>query len=111
MPRKRSWEPPEFEWTQLGPVPVEMAENIEDEGKRLAGQAEPYGRRITLDSELPEMAMRVVHFHEWIHIVLYDAGIHGLPEEYEEAVVHAMATALVAREDFHAERAKRKKRR
>jgi hypothetical protein len=105
---KRLWEPPEFEWTQLGAVPVEMTELLkDDDGARLAGCAEMYGRKIVLDSELPLQSTRVILNHEWGHLVLHDAGI-TLPADVEEAVVQAYGTAMVAREDFHAERTKRK---
>lgn len=100
MGRKRAWEPPAFEWTQLGPIPVELSDRIEDEGQRLAGLASLYERRITLDSGLDDQALRVVAMHELLHVFLHDAGV-TLGNDIEEVVVQALASALVAREDFH----------
>jgi hypothetical protein len=100
---RREWPPP-FEWSQHGPVPVEIVQNLIDPEAgpgRLAGMFSPYERVIQLDSELPDRPMRVVLHHEWLHMALHDAGIQ-LPDDTEETLVHALATALVAREDFHA---------
>jgi hypothetical protein len=97
---RRAWEPPLFEWTQLGPVPVELAETLEHNGERLAGFAMVYQRRVVLDSALADQAMRVVYLHEMLHLWLHDAGV-VLPEATEEVICTALASALVAREDFH----------
>lgn len=101
MTERRAWEPPLFEWTQLGPVPIELSDHIEDDGQRLAGVAMTYERRITVDSGLEDQALRVVTWHELLHLWLHDAGV-GVPGELEEVIVQALASALVAREDFHA---------
>lgn len=101
MTDKSAWEPPLFAWTQLGPIPVELTEKLEHDGERLAGVALPYGRKIILDSGLEDQATRVIFAHEWVHMVLHDAGII-LPPDQEEAVCTTVATAMVASEDFHA---------
>jgi hypothetical protein len=97
----KAWEPPLFEWSQHGPIPITLEEHIEDEEtrRRLAGEAAPYDRTIRLDSGLPDLALLVVHFHEWLHIVYYDAGIDV--EALDETLVQTTATALAAREMFH----------
>jgi len=99
---RRAWEPPLFEWTQLGPVPIELSDAVTDDtGNKLAGCALIYDRRVILDSGLEDRAMRVVHYHEMVHLWLHDAGV-VIPEGLEEVVCTALASALVAREDFHA---------
>lgn len=102
MTDRRAWEPPLFEWSQLGPVPVELVPELTEDGQSLAGCAYIQTRRVALDSTLEDSAMRVVLYHELLHLWLHDAGVHGLTAELEEVVVQALATALVAREDFHA---------
>lgn len=102
MPRRFAWEPPPFEWSQLGPVVVELQPEIVEDDVPLAGCAYIQERRLALDSTLEEMPLRVVLWHELLHLWLHDAGIHGLHRDVEEAVVQALATALVARETFHA---------
>lgn len=97
---RTAWEPPLFEWTQLGPVPIELTPNLVEDGKQLAGCAYIQERRVMLDSELEDQPLRVVLWHELLHIWLHDAGVHDLGE-LEEVVVQALASALVAREDFH----------
>ena len=101
MTDRRAWEPPLFEWSQLGPVPIVLAPEVTINDEALLGYSDTLERVIALDSTLEDRHLRVVHFHELLHLWLYDAGIHGLPEDLEEAIVHALATALVAREDFH----------
>ncbi len=109
---KRKWEPPEFEWSQLGPIPVDMADGIKDEnGDALDGFAMRKARRIVLDSNLaPGLDTRLALTHEWLHVALYDLGwAHHLTEKEEELLVNGLSVALVAREDFHAEHARKRR--
>jgi hypothetical protein len=100
--RRKGWEPPLFEWSQLGPIPVHLVPEDDpalDEGKSW-GMADLAERVIYLDSSLPSQQMRVVLHHEWMHFVIQDAGLGEAASE--ETVVQTIATALVARENFHA---------
>jgi hypothetical protein len=73
--RKRAWEPPEFEHSLHGPIPVEVVENlVDEEGKACEGIAHVYDRTIRLKSELPDLAMRIALIHEWGHMLLRDSG-------------------------------------
>lgn len=90
------------QWSQLGPVPVQIVENLTDKQsgeQRLAGEADMYERSIRLDSALPPRAQRVTLLHELIHLWLHDAGV-DLPHDMEEVVCCTLSTAFVAHEDF-----------
>lgn len=96
----RSEFPPPFMWSQLGPLPVELTDSIIGvDGDALAGDAGVYDRMIRLDSGVPVQAMRVHLYHEWLHIVLHDAGF--TQDHIEEIPVQAIATALAANDEFH----------
>jgi hypothetical protein len=84
----------------MGPIPVELVPDLTEDGQALAGCAYIQHRRVALDSTLEDSAMRVVLYHEMLHVWLHDAGV-TVAADLEEVIVQALATALVAREDFH----------
>ena len=99
MPARRRRIPDQ--WSQLGPVPVLLVDNLMDRQtgqQRLAGEADLYERVIRLDASLPPRAMRVTLLHELIHLWLHDAGV-DLTHDIEEVVCCTLSTALVALED------------
>jgi hypothetical protein len=101
--RRKGWEPPLFEWSQLGPIPVEVKPALRNtDGAEADGLADVYGRKIELNADTPELAARIALVHEWLHVVFWDAGVRFPNEELEDVVMHFTATAIVAREDFHA---------
>ena len=67
------------------------------------GKGETYGlcdwpsRTIRIRPNLRRTAAWLTLEHEWVHAVLYDAGVDGLSEKVEEAVCNALALALVHR--------------
>jgi hypothetical protein len=99
---RRGWEPPLFEWSQLGPVPVHLVDPDDPilENAKDWGRCDLNERVIYLDNSLSEKMMRVTLTHEWLHFAALDSGL--LNGTDEEKGIQGLATAIIAREDFHA---------
>ena len=87
--------------TQLGPVRVIIVKKLhyKRDGKKhqLFGRYRPIPRVIEISARAtPVMQWQTLH-HEWVHVVLGDAGLHNVfPEEQQEVICDLIATARVA---------------
>ena len=97
-PRKRKgWEPPEFVWSNRGPIPVEYTDDIRyDQGNRLAGVAMLYERKIAVDASLPQHEVEAVLAHEALHIWAHDSGFDDLFKNLEEPFVQSLSSFMVS---------------
>jgi hypothetical protein len=98
--RKAPREPaiPTHVWSALGPVEVRMVE-----GKRKKKKPDTMGRylmqlrRIEVDRSLAPAVQIQTFRHEWIHMVLIDAGLHNaFSPEQQETICDVIATAMAA---------------
>jgi Zn-dependent peptidase ImmA (M78 family) len=107
MTRRKLWTPPRYEWSQLGPVRVEVVKDLRDEetGERLSGLALRDARRILIHRDLEPQPMRLTLAHEWLHLVLHDIGVTQIVSaDADEVITNGLSVALVARDEFHAKR-------
>jgi len=80
----------------IGPIPVEYVGDLRTSGDEKAmGLWLPEERRIQIRTGLPSVLTWLTIKHEWIHAVLWHAGVK-LPEETEERICDTLAAALVA---------------
>lgn len=79
----------------LGPIPVrESTEGLQESD---LGAFDYHERRITIRPGLNEQQRQQTLMHEWVHSVLWDAGLHNaLKPKVEEQICDIIATALVA---------------
>lgn len=86
---------PEKLWSALGDLDVEVVEEFED-GETF-GEFDPGHRTVKVLATLDPTTAEVTSWHEWVHSVLWDSGVSmGFTNEGEEAICHALATAIVA---------------
>jgi len=84
--------------TVLGPVAVDRVPAMElaDEKGNNYGDFSWSDRRIRVAKELSEWVAVQVYRHEWVHLVLADAGLDGsMSDDVQEIVCDAIANALV----------------
>lgn len=100
--KRRTFPPlPDAMPTQLGPVPVIIAKKLryKKDGKKhhLFGRYRPIPRVIEISARATPVMQWQTLFHEWVHVVLGDAGLHNVfPEEQQEVICDLIATARVA---------------
>jgi hypothetical protein len=83
-------------WSALGPVPVVLVDGLKDDkGVDLYGYWDPTVREIKIRSGLHPTTALTTAVHEWLHCVIYDAGLN-LPDAIEEQVCDCVATSIVA---------------
>jgi hypothetical protein len=83
-------------WSALGPVPVIVIKDLKDEkGVDLYGYWDATNRRIAVREGLHPTVALTTAVHEWLHCVMYDAGIN-IPKMIEEQVADCVSTAIVA---------------
>jgi hypothetical protein len=91
---------PKSLYSALGPVPIGRAPKpltLDGEpNDKAIGQYSYITRRITLRDDLDGDTLWAVLFHEWVHVILTDAGCQGMSEEHVEFVCDALGTALAA---------------
>src|SRR6185312_16459106 len=84
--------------TVLGPVAVDrvpISELADDKGGNY-GDFSWAERRIRVAEELTGWVAVQVYRHEWVHLVLADAGLDGsMSDDVQEIVCDAIANALV----------------
>jgi hypothetical protein len=82
--------------SQLGPVRIEWCDELKAfDGDNALGLWCPEERCIRLKRGLHPITAWATLKHEWIHVVVWDAGV-GLTSEVEERVADAISAALVA---------------
>jgi hypothetical protein len=88
---------PRSVWSALGPVRVAMVKNLRTKKKKkpLMGLWRPMDRTIYIRTDMHPKATLATLFHEWIHVVLWDAGV-SLSKDDEERVCDALSSGLVA---------------
>ena len=79
----------------LGPIPIRTVKKLRDKSGALMGKYFPNTRTIHLRKGMVPHATRQVLWHEWIHSVLFDAGVQ-LDRRDAEHVCDALGTALAA---------------
>ncbi len=90
---------PPYVDTVLGPVPVILVERFEGAKKneRLFGRYVPIQRIIEINAAAPRNVQWQTLWHEWIHVVFWDAGLHNaFSQEQQECVADVIGTARVA---------------
>ena len=79
----------------LGPITVRTTEDVKLKDEDAYGRYDFHTRTILILKEMHADAQRQVLWHEWIHSVIFDAGLHNmLSKEQHEAVCDSIATAL-----------------
>ncbi len=80
----------------MGPWDVRYAKSFVDEaGKELLGQCDKAGRVIRMRSGQHPLTHDATLWHEWLHGVLWDAGVHLKPD-LAERVCDSLSSGLVA---------------
>ncbi len=88
--------------TVLGPIPVVIVPRLKAKRKeggkvRLFGRYRALARQIEISAEATPVMQWQTLYHEWIHAVLADAGLHNaFSEEHQEVIADVIATARVA---------------
>ena len=87
--------------TQLGPVPVVVVPKlaVKKDGKKYAlfGRYRAISRVIEISAKSAPIMQWQTLFHEWVHVVLGDAGLHNtFTEEQQETIADVIATARAA---------------
>ena len=94
MKRVRLPSVPRSMHTALGEVRVRQVKKVDTEDS--LGEYDSVKRLITLKKGLDHVQKHRTLWHEWVHVVLHDAGVDSLlKDKQEEAVCNAIATALV----------------
>jgi hypothetical protein len=85
-------------WSALGRVEVRMVEGKKKRKKPYTmGRYLMQSRHIEVDQSLAPAVQLQTFRHEWIHMVLIDAGLHNaFSPEQQETIADVIATALVA---------------
>jgi hypothetical protein len=79
----------------LGPIPVKIVKRLKDSSGALMGKFRGGAREILLQDGMPQRVTEQVLWHEWLHSVLLDTGVHqSLTEKQAEAVCDSVATSL-----------------
>lgn len=80
----------------LGAVPVKRERNLRSEDGEHAclGTWRSVPREVCIDADASPVCAWQTYWHEWVHIILWDAGVH-LAKEVEEQVADTLATARV----------------
>lgn len=87
---------PKALWSPLGPVPIRLVRRIDRKG-RAFGRFNGKTRRIEILRRLPPWVQWQTLRHEWLHMVLFDAGLHNaFSGEQMEVLCDALGTALAA---------------
>ena len=87
--------------TQLGPVPVNVVKKLHyrKDGKKqeMFGRFRAMSRTIEINEDIAPVMRWQTFFHEWMHVVMTDAGLHNVfTPEQQETICDAVATARVA---------------
>lgn len=80
----------------IGPVAVRVVADLKSsKDEECYGKYDFDTRTIQIWEKMHPDAQRQVLWHEWIHSVIFDAGLHTLlSKEQHEAVCDSIATAL-----------------
>lgn len=93
---KRAPALPTSVWSQLGPIPVRLVADLKsDEGDIVLGLWKPLVREIHIRDGMHPHTALVTCAHEWVHALLWDAGVN-LPGEQEETVCDVVAAGVIA---------------
>ena len=80
--------------TVLGPAPIRTVRGlVKREGS--AGKVKLGRRVIKIDDELSREAAWQTAWHEWVHLVLYEAGVKVQDADLEERICDVIASARV----------------
>ena len=84
-------------WSALGPVRVAIVKKLrtKKKKKKLMGLWNPIERTIYIRADMNPRAMLATIAHEWVHVILWDAGV-SLTEKQEESVADALSTGIIA---------------
>ena len=90
-------------WSPLGPVKVVIVEHLRPLSKDAPddiddfGSFEPKTRTIEILKDLDPWAQWQALRHEWMHMVIFDAGYHNtLSPELQEGLCDLVGTAMAA---------------
>jgi hypothetical protein len=90
-------------WSPLGPVPVELVEHLHPLSKDAPPDVDDFGafdpkrRVIQVLADLEPWAQWQALRHEWVHMVIYDAGLHNAyGGDQIEAFCDVIGTAMAA---------------
>ncbi len=80
----------------LGPVPVVRVAGLRalENGEECMGIWRPQERDVRIEAETTAVGAWHTFWHEWAHIVFYDAGVR-IEKALEEQICDALATARV----------------
>jgi Zn-dependent peptidase ImmA (M78 family) len=96
MSKRRTPALPSSVWSALGPVPVVMVKKLRTKKKgKLMGLWSPLSRTIYIRAGMHPKATLATLAHEWIHVVLWDAGV-SLSKRDEESVCDALSVGVIA---------------
>lgn len=87
--------------TQLGPVQVVVSRKIKarinKKKRRLFGRYRSVERVIEISAEASPIGQWQALFHEWVHVVMSDVGLHNaFTDEQQEVIADVIATARAA---------------
>jgi hypothetical protein len=80
--------------SQLGPVTVEVVHKLKVNDEQVFGHFSGWNRLIRVNAA-PDALMRIQSlYHEWMHMVLFDAGLHNaFTKEQQEMLCDVVGTA------------------
>lgn len=95
QPRKRMPPLPKALFSVLGPVPIEMAPDLD--GGDALGVFDERTRKILIERDMPKTTQWSTLLHELCHLALWDGGLVGrISNEQEEAICDAIGNYLAA---------------
>jgi hypothetical protein len=78
----------------LGPVPVEVVPKLKVNGEEAFGHFSSWNRLIRVNPGPDPIMRHQTLYHEWMHMVLFDAGLQNLfTKEQQEMLCDAVGTA------------------
>lgn len=87
-------------YSQLGPIKVSVVNKVVNRGncdQITMGQCDPIKRTIRVLRSLHPWARHQAMWHEWMHMVIFDCGLHNaFSESVIETICDMVATALTA---------------
>lgn len=80
----------------LGPVPVRRVKGLRNSADEACfGIWRADRRTVELEEDAALTTVWHTYWHEWTHVALWDAGLHGIDLPLEERICDAFATARV----------------
>lgn len=78
----------------LGPVPVKLVDRLGKKGNENMGSYSARKREIKISRRASRLVQWQTLYHEWMHMVLIDVGLHNvLGDEQQEVLCDTIATA------------------